>query len=437
MKFGPLCTLLAGVTLALAVPGTAAVASAPMTQQKQDKTAENKASLYPNATREEPKLDLTSREDAEAINKASEEIANGDYSRATALLLPYAQGEASDSRYAQVIALQGLSNIDYAQDKREDAIAKIEKALLIGVMPNDTYFGLMYNLAQLYASTGEKQKALDTLHKWRNEGKRETADSYGLEGVLDYQLGKYKEAITAIEKAKTLTDKPKANWTQVLAASYAETGQGGNAIAMARKALKAKPDDAVTRNNLISLLISSGKNDAAIKAMEKARALGQLTSKGNWINMAKLYLVQGQNSGKDPRPYADKALAVLKDGLAKGLLKPDYDVYKLEGNAAIIGGYDKQALTAFTKAAELSKDGGADLMRARLLAQSNKHSAARAAARKALAKGTQHEGQAYMVIAEAERAMKHRSAAVAAMKKAAQDPETRTQAREWLKRVGN
>ena len=234
-----------------------------------------------------------------------------------------------------------------------------------------------------------------------------------------------------------MTDKPRSNWAQVLAASYAETGQAGDAIVMARKSLEAKPDDAITRNNLISLLINAGKNDEAIKAMEKARAMGQLTSKANWINMAKLYLMQGQNSGKDPRPYADKALAVLKDGLAKGSLKPAYDVYKLQGNAAIIGGYDKQALAAFTKAAKLSKDGGADLMRARLLVQSSKYSAARSAARQALAKGTKHEGQAYMVIAEAERGLKHRSAAVAAMKKAAQDPETRAEAREWLKQIGN
>ena len=60
-------------------------------------------------------------------------------------------------------------------------------------MPNDTYFQLEYELAQFQMADEQYQAALDTLAKWRAEGKKETAESYALEGNADYRLGKYAE----------------------------------------------------------------------------------------------------------------------------------------------------------------------------------------------------------------------------------------------------
>lgn len=436
MKLGLIPKMLAGALLTLTFVGTTAFAG-PMPQQDKSGQKDQQQSKYPNATREEPKLDLAKQSDADQVNEGTKAIAAGEANKARSILKPYADGKASKSRYAQVIALQGLANLDYQEQKLDSAISKLKKALGIGIMPNDTYFGLMYELAQFYAADEQNQKALDTLHKWREEGKRETADSYGLEGVLDYQLKKYKEAIAAIQKAKTLTDQPKQNWSRILAASYAETGQGDQAIAMAKKQLAADPGDATTRHNLISLLINADKYSEAMKIMEDARANNELTTSDGYINLAKLYLQAGQNSDKDPRASADKALAVIKEGQTKGILKPDFDYYKLEGDAAITGGYNKKALAAYTKAAKLGHDGSADLMRSQLLAQENKYTASRTAAEHALAKGTKHKGRAYVLIAEAQRSLKNRSAAVTAMKKAAQDPETRTKAEAWLKKTGN
>src|SRR5690625_5975554 len=90
---------------------------------------------------------------------------------------------------------------------------------------------------------------------------------------------------------------------QLIAASYADTGDSGQAVAMAKKQLAANPDDATTRHNLIVLLMRSNKYDEAIQQMEQARSKGQLTSSQNYINLAKLYLITEQNSGKDPKPY--------------------------------------------------------------------------------------------------------------------------------------
>ncbi len=465
MKLGSASKVLAGAVLALLMSGGVAWA-APNYQQKsrqqlqsemgyaengysarshprheQQKSQQGKQSkgqqqnLYPNATRKSPKVPSISKRDADQINKGLAAVNANNPSEAKKILQPYANGKASDNEYLQALALQGLANVNYRAGNTQQAIAQLQKALATNALPNNPHFQLMYELAQFYYTTKDYQKALDTLHQWRKEGRRETAASYGLEGILDYQLKDFEGAIKAITKAKSMTSKPNNTWDQVLAVSYAETGKGDQAIAMAKKQLAANPNDAGMRHNLISLLLSAGKNAEALKQMEKARSMGELKTRASYENLAKVYLQTGQNSDKDPRPYADKALAVLKEGVSKGIIKPDYDYYKLLGAANLIGGYTKAALSAYTKAAPLGKDGSAELSRAQLLANANKYTAARNAARKALSKGTDHKGEAYMLIAKSERALNNKKAAIVAMKKAAKYPATRSAAQAWLKQV--
>jgi hypothetical protein len=87
--------------------------------------------------------------------------------------------DGSKSKYAQALALQGLATIKYQVDNDpKGAIALLQQSLANGVMPNDTYFQLEYMLAQFQVADEEYQPALDTITKWRAEGKKETANSY-------------------------------------------------------------------------------------------------------------------------------------------------------------------------------------------------------------------------------------------------------------------
>ena len=220
MKHVPLLTLLAGATLAFGVASPAfARDSAPAKDTKQ--------AQYPNAARAEPKLDLTSAKDQKALNEGLDAVNAGNQAKATELLQPIIDG--SKSKYAQALALQGLANLKYNEGDLKGAIDTLQKSLAIGVMPNDTYFQLEYELAQFQLASEQYQAALDTLAKWRAEGKKETADSYALEGNADYRLGKFPDAIAAIKKAQSMTDKPKDSWNQILMASYAESGQSDQA----------------------------------------------------------------------------------------------------------------------------------------------------------------------------------------------------------------
>lgn len=422
MKRVPLIKMLAGTALALAVVSTPVIAG--------DSSKDKKEALYPNATRKEPKLDLTSEKDQKAINEGLDAVNNQDKDKAIQILQPIA--DSSKSKYAQALALQGLASVHYNDGDVKGAIDLLKKALDDGIMPNDTFFQLEYMLAQFYLADEQYQQCIDTVEKWRAEGKKETADSYALEGNAYYRQQKYPEAIAAIKKAQSMTDKPSDTWNQILMASYSESGQGDQAAQVAQQQLAANPNDTNALNNAVAVLMQAQKYPEAISLMEKARANGQIKTEKDYITLAKLYLVSGQNSGDQKEP-AGKAAAVLQDGFSKGVVTQTAENYELLGAANYMSDNTSGALAAYQKAIPMAKDGEANIRAGQLLLQDNKFSEAKGLIQQGIDKGVQHKGTAYMLLAEACRGLKDKPGTIAAMEKAAQDPETSAKAKAWLK----
>jgi len=426
MKRVPLIKMLAGAALALTL------ASSPVIAKDSNASKEKKEALYPNATRTEPKLDLTSEKDQKALNEGLDAVNAQEKDKAVQVLQPII--DSSKSKYAQALALQGLANLHYNDGDVKGAIDLLKRSLDNGTMPNDTYFQLQYMLAQFYLASEQYQPALDTIAKWRAEGKKETADSYALEGNAYYRLEKYPQAIAAIKKAQSLTDKPQDSWNQILMASYAESGQGDQAAQLAQQQLAANPNDSTALNNAVAVLMQSQKYPEAIQLMEKGKAAGAFKTEKDYVNLAKLYLVTGQESA-DPKANANKAVATLEEGMSKGVVPASYDNYKLLGDAAYVAENPSKAIAAYQKAMPMAKDGEAAIRAGQLLLSENKYSEAKGLIQQGIDKGVAKKGTAYMLLAEACRGLKDKPGAIAAMQKAAQDPDTAAKAKAWLKQA--
>lgn len=425
MKHAPLFKSLAGAILAVGLAGQ------PLISHAADK--EKPAALYPNATRQAPKLDLKSEKEQKALNQGLDAVNAGDAAKATSILQPIA--DSSSSKYAQAIALQGLANIKYNQGDVKGAAVLLKKAIENGVLPNDTYFQLMFELAQFETAEQQYQASLDTITQWRAQGKRETADSYAVEANDYYRLEKYPQAITAIKKAQSLTDKPKASWNQILMASYAESGQNDEAAKIAEQQVSADPNDPAALNNAVAVLMQANKYPQAITLMEKAKAAGTLKDEKQYVNLAKLYLITGQNSGNGSAAAA-KAVQTLKEGMSKGIVTSSADNEKLLGDANYLAGNTHDAIAAYRKAIPGASDGEPAVRAGQMLLNENKYSEAKGLIQQGIDKGVKHPGTAYMLLAEAERGLKNKPAAIAAMRKAAQEPETAAKAKAWLKNAG-
>jgi tetratricopeptide (TPR) repeat protein len=185
----------------------------------------------------------------------------------------------------------------------------------------------------------------------------------------------------------------------------------------------------------VAVLMQAQKYPEAISLMEKARASGQLKTEKDYINLAKLYLVSGQQSGDQKEP-ATKAVAVLQEGMSKGVVTSTAENYTLLGTASYMSDNTSGALAAYQKAIPMAKDGEANIRAGQLLIQESKFSEAKSLIQQGIDKGVQHKGTAYMLLAEACRGLKDKPGTIAAMEKAAQDPETSAKAKAWLKAQG-
>jgi tetratricopeptide (TPR) repeat protein len=452
MKF-ELQVLAAGIGFALLLAGTPAIATAQVPGERcndiqmlagkcgqHDKKKQTKQSKhetkFPNATRKEPAdMAVTARE-AKALNEGLAAANSGDTATAEKDLQPIADGSAKP--YAKAMALLGLAQAKYHGGDTKGAIALQKQALDANALNNDSYFQGLEALAQMYIANEDYTNALATLESWMKQSGAQSANVYALQGNAYYRLQKYPEAVAAIQKAKSLTDKPQASWDQIEMASYFAMDKYDDAAKLAEAALAKDPNNSTLLQNVIAIYINSNQDKKALALLERARANGQIKDAAGYMNMAKMYDNLGQNSD-DPKASAMKAVAVLKEGMDKGIVQPGYDSYKLLGDSYTIAHQYDNAVAAYTKAAPDAKTGEVDFLRGQMLAQSGKHDKeARAALKQALTKGGfKRVGAAWLTLGNVELGLQDKAAAIAAYKHATQDPETSADARRMLKSLGH
>ncbi|THD03748.1 hypothetical protein B1991_18170 [Rhodanobacter lindaniclasticus] len=407
--------------------------ASPVLARKQHDDKPKQTSEYPNSTRTAPKLDLTKKQDQEHLQKGYDALNKGDTATASTELQTLL--DSSKSKYAKAMALRGLAVAKYNTQDYKGAIGLLQQALDNGVLPNDDYFAVLYMLAVAQQADEQYQASLDTLTKWRAEGKKETAESYAIEGNDLYRLEKFPEAIAAVKKAKSLSDKPEPQWDQILMASYAASGQDDQLVQIAQDNLAAHPDDPKAIETAIQALQQAQKYPEAIKVMEDARARGLLGSEADYVLLASLYYNQALST-EEPKPLANKAIAVIKEGMSKQIVQPTAQNYVLLGKADYVAGNIPAATQAFQKALPLATDGEPALQIANIELTNSHYAKAKTMVNQAISKGVKHMGSAYLVLAECERGLNNKTGRIAALKKAAQDPDTADHAKEMLKELG-
>jgi len=411
------------VLLAFAV-GAASVAA--VAKDNKDETH------YPNATRHSPKSDLSSQSDQKALQSAIDAVNGGDEAKAQAEAQKVI--DSSRSKYAKGVALQVLANLKFNNQDYKGAIAAYKQLLDLDSVPNDTYFDSMYNMVQAYLVDGQYQAALDELKIWREQGKRDTADAYALEGNADYRLQKFPEAIVAMKKAIAMTDKPKDSWNSILMASYAESGQSGQASGFLDDQLAKDPNNKSLIHNALVIYIQANQSDKAVALLDREQKQGLITAEEDYVSAVRFYASIAQNDAKPE--IALKGAQLLQQGFDKGVVKASAENYKLLGDSYMVAQKEDQALAAYGKASPLAANGDLDYMRAEILGSQTEWVQARDVLQKGIARGVTHPGKAYLLLGKLNLGNKDRAAAKAAFTKAAQEAETRDEAKAQLAKLG-
>ena len=379
-----IATALGGVVVA------DAAAQSRSSERRGNKESAKAEVLYPEATRVDPKGKASSKMGSK-LNKLFAAYNKQEYAETRTLadeIIASPDANDYDKAVANQLGSQGAYNLD------DNAAAKqyLQQAIALNQLDNNGHFQAMLMLAQLQLQDEQYPEGLANLDKYFAESKSNKPEELIIKGQALYQSEKYAEAIPVLKAAIAASPEPKDNWNQLLMASYAESGQTGEAVKEAEALAAKNPADKKAQLNLASMYMQADQMDQAGAVMAKLYAAGQLTDEREYKQLYSIY-ANSENKEKD-------VIAVINDGLQKNILKPDYQVYLALAQAYYYSDPQQtdKAIEAWQKAAPLSKDGETYLNLARVLHSEGRIPEARQAAQQALAKGVKNQADAKKII---------------------------------------
>lgn len=345
------------------------------------------APRYPQADRVEPEGKATSKH----VPKLQQQF-DAFNAKATATVLMLADELIADPEtnpYEKSVSarLAGASQLNVDNAK---AMAYLQKAIEFNGLNNNEHFEAMFLIAQLQMQEKQYAQSLGTVDQFLTQTKSQTPEALALKGNALYRLKRYPEAVEALKLALAGAPQPRADWTQLLMGAYADMGQPEEASKLAEQLGAGNPDDKQAQLNLAATYMQSGQDDKAAAILEKLRSGGQLTEEQDYRNLFAMYSNAG---GKDK-----EAIAVINEGMSKGILKPDHQVYTALAQAYWFSDQVGPAIETFKKAAPIAPNGEAYLNLARALSNEGRTAEAREAAKQALAKGVKKPEDANRII---------------------------------------
>ncbi|HVI59519.1 MAG TPA: tetratricopeptide repeat protein [Luteimonas sp.] len=358
--------------------------------KNKSKSSESK-NLFPDATREEPDGKASSKLSSK-LQKMIDAYNDGKNPEARAAADAIIATESANA-YERALANQIAAQAAYADSDNAAAKTYLKNAIDANGLDNNGHYQSMYMLAQLQMEDEQYAEALATLDRYLTETKSQKPEALVVKGNILYRLERYPEAIAALKQGIDAAGaEAKPDWQQVLMAAYFDSDQPAEAAKVAEGVLAKNPDDKKLQMNLASIYMQADQNDKAIALMEKMRAKGQLTEDKDYRNLYALYM---NTDGKEK-----EGIAVIKEGLDKGVLKPDYQTYLALGQGYYFTDQPGPAIENYQKAAPLAPDGETYLNLAKILWGEGRLGEAKQAAQQALDKGIKNPADAKKILAQ-------------------------------------
>jgi uncharacterized protein HemY len=354
----------------------------------QEQAAAPASSKYPNATRSVPvgKATVKGTPKLQAMLKSFNDGKAGDARTAADAIIADAASNAYEKAFAAQLAAQtAIEAQDYAA-----ALKYIDTAIAQNSLDNDAHFGLMQQRAQIQMMQKDYAGALASVEQFLAETHATDPASQVLRGNALYRLGRYADA-AAVLKPAVAAAPGHADWEQLLADSLARSGNAGEAAKIAEAVAAKNPADKQARFNLVQSYLQNKQTDKATALLEDMRKSGQLTDDADYRQLFSIY---ANIEGKE-----QQTVDIINEGMTKGVLKPDYNVYLALAQSYYFSDQTDKAIEAYRKAAPLGKDGEAFLALAGVLRNAQRIPEAKAAAEQALAKGVKHPEDAKKILA--------------------------------------
>lgn len=333
--------------------------------------------MFPDATRVEPGAKASTRMQSK-LNKLFGAYNKDDFDQ-TRILADEILAADNANEYDKSVSAQLAAQAAFNNDDIDGAKAYLEQVVAMNALDNNGHLQSLLMLAQLHLQEEQYDAGLAMLDKFFAESGSQRAQDLILKGQALYQAERYVEAIPVIRQALDAAGEPKDQWSQMLMAAYSNNDQPAEALAVAREIAERNPDDKRAQINLASMYMQTDDMVKGAEVMEALRAAGQLTEEREY---RQLYSIYANTENAEA-----KVIEVINEGLSKGILKEDHQVYLALAQSYYYTDRINDAIAAWQKAAPLSPNGETYLNLARVLHGEGRIPEAREAARQAQAKG--------------------------------------------------
>lgn len=239
----------------------------------------------------------------------------------------------------------------YNQERYRDAINSYEQVMAQPDLPDALVQSTLKTMSQLYFTSENYQKALETVKRLMSMVADPSPDVYMLLGQAYFQLKQYDNALvpikTGIQKFRDQGKKPKENWLLLLRVIYYEKSDYRNMAQVLQELIQHYPKDQYVLT-LAGAYSEMGDTKKQLTLTEVLYDSGFLTQGHHIVNLANLYLMH-------ETPY--KAAVLLDKEMKADRVKTNARHLRLLSQAWYQAREDGKAIPPLKRAAEMSNEG--------------------------------------------------------------------------------
>lgn len=333
--------------------------------------------------------------------------------------------QVENNPYAKALTLQELAGEAAKNKDYKTAIQRLEQAIATDALSEVAEADMRRDLATLYVAGGQPAKAIAMLKQAvAGEGARDPELHYALAAAY-VGTKQYREAVSPLEKAMSLTMAPKAAWYDLMFAIRHKLGQLDAAAAILQEKLARFGADKAAWMQLTAIHVQNKKYDKAAASMAVAYRQGYLNTQEELRQLAGLYVKGGA-------PY--EAAALMQQWISAGKLDGSVADWEHLAGLWLAAKERKNALAAMAQAAQKSGKPNQYLEIAQLNMELENWPQAANAIQKAFQHGLSNKraGEAYMALGMSQFQMGNNDAALGSFTLATKHSKTEKLARQWL-----
>jgi tetratricopeptide (TPR) repeat protein len=361
------------------------------------------------------------------VQEATELLAQNKHTQALERLSKLLE---SGSDFEKAVIYYNMGFAHSATENYGKATEAFAKALQLNALPQQQHEQLQYNLGQLYIAANKFEDGIRTLQQYVNEacGKVPAEAHIFLANALS-QAKRYKEAVPEIDRAIEKAGTPKESWLQLkLAINYELKDYKACAEALVAL-IGLSSNSAEYWRQLSSMFLQMKRDTEAVAVLALAERQGFLSKPAEIVNLYNVYMMM-------ELPF--KAGMVLQQAIDQGKLPADEKHLDMIANAWINAREAQRAEATLKQLAAMADRGEYYFKLGAMYGDNEQWRESKQALEQAIQKGgLKRTGEAWMRLAVAQYNLNNVSGTQAALAQAMKFDESRKQAGEWLRYLGN